>query len=176
MDLLVPQQWCFMVYFLPGKEEMGWHPTTFSTLYCITSKSALHGYKHSSKANKTFLHSFLLAWESVILNANSLPLHQFANVYGVIHRHKTGFPTTPTLHAALNFARDVTLAKSQLMICLSHFHMRKVGFLMVQTLKGTLSSPFSFQTQFGNIFFNCSCILSRSRQKCWTALPTQMHI
>lgn len=126
----------------------------FSTLCCITSKLALHGNKRSPKVNKSFFHctvSFLLAKDSVTLNTNLLPLHQFLNIYGVTHRHKTGFLITPTLHAALNLGQDVTLTEPQLMIYLSHFHMRKLGFSQCK-LKGMVSSPFSFQTQFGNIF------------------------
>lgn len=131
--LLVPQQWCFMAYFPPGKEEMGWHPTIFSTLCCITSKLALHGNKLSPKANNTFLHStvsVLLAQESVILTTNLFPLHQFLNIYGVTHRHKTGFPITPTLHVALNLGQDVTLAANNLFEPFPH---EKTWFLIVQT-------------------------------------------
>lgn len=56
----------FQCIFPPEKEEMGWHPTTFSILCCITFKLALHGNKLAPKANKTFL----LARDSVILNTN----------------------------------------------------------------------------------------------------------
>lgn len=154
MDLLVPQWWCFTAYFLPRMEEMGWHPTIFSTLCCITSKLALHGNKLSPKANKTFPHStvsFLLARDSVILNTNLLPLHHFLDIYGVTHRHETGFPITPTLHAPLTLGQDVLLAEPQLTIYLNHFHMRKLGFSWCK-MKGRVWSPFSFQTKFGNIF------------------------
>lgn len=121
----------FHSVFPPGKEEMGWHPTIFSTLCLITSKLALHGNKLSPKASKTFPHStvsFLPTRDCVILNTNLLPLHQFLNIYGETHRHKTGFPITPTFHAALNLGQDVTLAEPQPTIYLNHFHMGKLGF------------------------------------------------
>lgn len=148
---------------------MGWHPTIFSTLCCITSKLALHGNKLSPKANKTFPHStiswFFLTQDSTILNTNLLLLHQFLNINGMIHRHKTGFLITSVLHAALNLGQDAILAEPQFTIYLSHFHIRKLSFLWCK-LKGTVSSSFS-SNHCLETFFNRPCIFPKMPSK-WT--------